>query len=371
MARNIYVGGKPRWYEILPVSPALLAAALAVLVLGGGIWGVSSILAQGEPDTSDPDVGAVLSEPSDAPAVDVPAVEEPSLALDPASVDAASSAADINLFSALDATSELLDSSQVAAVEDAIGAIASYGYRTGFVVLDLSTGKGVGYNADDEFFCASTVKAPFAAYVYQNLIDPGEISVSEVLEKDVEIGGTGVMLTEDKTEYELEEVLADAIVYSDNIAYAMLREHYEGPAWDEWTVAAGVEQGVSVEGYYPFCSAKDLAQYWIAVQTYLESQSAGAQSLKNLLGTTEVSFLREALGSRASVYAKAGFEVDSENGDLGAINDAGIVSGPSGDYLIAVMSDIDYDSEWLTDNAWLIVDLIEALDDLHTAVLAA
>lgn len=371
VVRYTYVGGKRRWYERVSAPAALLAIVLAVVVLGVGVWGIAGILSPGGSGSSDAESETELAEPVDALAGDEPAAETPRLAFDATAVDAASSTTEINLFSAFDASTEPLTGAQVADVEEALSSFSSSGYQAGFVVLDLATGRGVGYNADEEFFSASTVKAPFATFVYQELVDSGEVSLSDTLDKDVLIGGTGVMINEDETAYELEEVLADAIVYSDNIAYAMLREHYEGPAWDEWTVAAGVEQGVSIEGYYPFCSAKDLAKYWIAVGAYLDTDASGAAKMKSLLGSTEISFLREALGSHSTVYDKAGFEVDSENGDLGAINDAGIVSGPSGTYLIAVMSDVDYDSEWLTENSWMVVDLVEAIDALYADVLAS
>lgn len=369
MAKQIYVGTKPRWYENLPVSPALLAVVLAIVVIGGGAWALFGILAPR--DEAPDDVQAELGAANDAPADLVAEDPEPELEFDAASVDAASGAYEINLFSALDKTSEPLGGAQTEAIEAAIADFADYGYRTGFVVLDLHTGKGVGYNADEEFFSASTVKAPFVTFLYQAFVDTGEADLDEHLDKNYVLGGTGVMASEGKQEYELEEVIADTIVYSDNTGYGMLRDHYEGSGWDEWTTAADVPQAVSVEGWYPFYSARDLAKYWIAINAYLETECEDALSLKELFGTTEISFLRTALGSHSEVYAKAGFEIDSENGDLGAMNDAGIVSGPSGDYLIAVMSDADYDSEWMTENTDLMINLIEALDELHAEVLAS
>lgn len=368
MARNLYVGRRPRWYEGIPVPPALLALALTVAVIGVGAWGVAGLFFS----SVEPDPEKRVSETVLPVEDNMVAAREPGPVFDSASVDAASGGTDINLFSAIEATSEVLGETDALAVYEAIDAFAASGYRTGFVVLDLHTGKGIGYNADEEFFSASTVKAPFAAYISQMLLDEGEADLSDRLEESYVIGGSGVMASEDKTMYELEEVLTDTIVYSDNTGYGMLRDAYEGPSWDEWTIAAGVPQAVSAEGWYPFCSAKDLAKYWIAIDAYLGTASEGAQYLESLLGSTEVSFLRMALGSRSEVHAKAGFEFDSETvGDLGALNEAGIVTGPSGDYLIAVMSDADFDDQWMTDNQWLMIDLIEALDALHTEALAA
>lgn len=367
MARYLYVGRKPRWYENLPVPPVLLAFVLAVAVIGAAVWVAVSIFFP----PAESDLEKTGSEAAFSVEDTMVAVREPGPVFDRASVDAASGSTDVNLFSAVDGTSEVLGKADAAAVYEAIDGFAAAGYRTGFVVLDLHTGKGAGYNADDEFFSASTVKAPFVAFISQVLVDSGEADLSDRLEKSYVIEGTGVMASEDKTVYDLEEVLSDTIVYSDNTGYGMLRDAYEGPLWDEWTIAAGVPQAVSVEGWYPFCSARDLARYWIAVDAHLGTSSEGAQRLESLLGSTEISFLRTALGSRCEVHAKAGFEFDSETaGDVGSLNDAGIVMGPSGEYLIVVMSDADFDDQWLTDNQWLMIDLIDALDALHADVLA-
>lgn len=369
MAKRIFVGHKPHWYENLPVSPAVLALVLAVVVIGGGAWALLGIFASPPEDAGD-DAPAELGSASDAVVEPVVEAPEPELEFDASSVDAASGVYEINLFSAVDGTSEALGDSQTEAIDAAIADFADLGYQTGFVVLDLHTGKGIGYNADEEFFSASTIKAPFVTFLYQEFVDTGETELDEHLDKDYVLGGTGIMASESKQEYELEEVIADTIVYSDNTGYGMLRDHYEGPSWDEWTAAAGVPQALSVEGWYPFYGARDLAKYWIAINAYLETGCEDALSLKELFGTTEISFLRTALGSHSEVYAKAGFEIDSENGDLGAMNDAGIVSGPSGDYLIAVMSNADYDSEWMTENTELMTNLIVALDAAHAEYLA-
>lgn len=368
MARNLYVGRKPRWYEGIPVPLALLALVLAIAVIGAVAWGAFGLFfSSAEPD-SEKRVGETVLPVED----NMVPVGEPGPVFDRASVDAASGGAEVNLFSALDGTSAVLDETDAPAVYEAIDAFTASGYRAGFVVLDLRTGKGVGYNADEEFFSASTVKAPFAAFISQVLLDGGEADLSDQLEESYVIGGSGVMASENRTIYELEDVLTDTIVYSDNTGYGMLRDAYEGPLWDEWTISAGVPQAVSAEGWYPFCSAKDLAKYWIAIDAYLGTESEGAQRLESLLGSTEVSFLRMALGSRFEVHAKAGFEFDSETaGDVGALNEAGIVTGVSGSYLIAVMSDADFDDQWMTDNQWLMIDLIEALDALHAEALAA
>lgn len=367
MAKQIYVGRQPRWYENLPVSPAVLVVALAVVVIGVGVWALTGIFTA-PAQTVEPE--AELGDVNDV-ALELVAVEDPDPAFDAAAVDNASGDYEINLFSAIDGTSLVLDDSQTASIDEAIADFAYYGYQTGFVVLDLHTGKGIGYNADEEFFSASTIKAPFVAFLWQSFIEGGSVELDDTLVKDVTYGGTGVMASEeDKLEYELEEVIADTIIYSDNTGYAMLRDHYDGGSWDEWTALAGVPQAETEVGRYLNYCACDLAKYWLAIDGYLATNSEGAQSLKELFGSTEVSFLRQALGSECEVYAKAGFQSSNSTGGLSALNDAGIVESPSGDYLLVVMSDADYSHPDQTENASLMIDLIKVLDGAHADLLA-
>ncbi|WP_180326467.1 serine hydrolase [Raoultibacter phocaeensis] len=295
--------------------------------------------------------------------------DAPHLALDAADLDIVPSGREITAFSVLTGTSEPLAEEHAAVLQRAISAFGDSGYHTGFVVLDLTTGRGVSYNADENFFSASTVKAPFATFLWQELIETGEADLGSTLVKDDVRGGTGIMaLEEDKDEYTLEEVVANTIMYSDNTGYAMLRNHYDGDSWDAWTAGAGVPEAESEAGwYYNYC-ARDLAKYWIAIDAYLETNTEGAQSIEKLFGSTEISFIRQALGSECEVRAKAGFE-SSFVGSAAALNDAGIVESPTGDYLVAVMSDADYSHPEATENATLIIDLIKALGTVHDEAL--
>ena len=65
------------------------------------------------------------------------------------------------------------------------------------------------------------------------------------------------------------------------------------------------------------------------------------------------------------------YKTEVYNKLLYALNDAGIVESVAGDYLVAVMSDADYDDAYFTDNEPLILNLIAALDEAHDRLLAA
>lgn len=361
MVKHIYVGPERRWYEDIPRPILGLAAGciLLLIVIGVGIFSCSS--AQSQPPAEVEPVADV----SDVIA------QEPQLNYSPEIVDAASDTTDISLFSAFSGTSEALSAETAAPIEAAIAAFSEQGYGTGFVVVDLSTGKGIGYNSDEAFFAASTVKAPFVSYVSQVLIDEGQATEEDYLYEDTIIEGTGIMAWDDVESYELSDVLANTISHSDNTGYGMLRETYGGPRWAEWVANAGVSTDDVVDEWYPYYSARDLAKFWVSIKSYLDSGSATATQFKTHLSSTDTSFIRMAVAPNSTVYAKAGYEVDTDTFDMGSLNEAGIVSSASGDYLIAVMSDVDYDDGYLTDNEYLLVNLIKALDQAHAAALVA
>ena len=89
----------------------------------------------------------------------------------------------------------------------------------------------------------------------------------------------------------------------------------------------------------------------------------------DLLLQTDSSFLRKALGERHQVLSKPGYEIDTPWYDMGALNDAGLVLVDNDAYVIAIMSDVDYDDEYFTDNEYLIVDLASALGATHDRMM--
>ena len=346
----------------------LAALAVVCCVVGGGVTLFGALASGGEHDAPF-DGSSELSSAVDGALTTVVA-QRPHLGLDADDLSVVPGGSEVSAFSVFEGTSEPLGESQPAALKSAISAFGDSGYHVGFVMIDLTTGRGLSYNAHADFFSASTVKAPFVTFLWQEFIEGGTAETGDMLTKDAVYGGTGVMASEEDTdEYTLEEVMANTIMYSDNTGYAMLRNQYDGESWDAWTAEAGVPQAESEAGwYYDYCAC-DLAKYWLAIDAYLETDTAGAQRVEDLFGSTEVSFIRQALGSECEVCAKAGFE-SSFVGSAAALNDAGIVKSPEGDYLIAVMSDADYSHPDMTENGSLIVDLVKALDDVHDDTLA-
>lgn len=290
-------------------------------------------------------------------------------------LDAAAADEHVNLFDASGAVRDV-DPSEIPEVARALEAYAQAGYDAGFIVFDLEAGCGLGYNADLEVFSASTIKAPFVAYVLQALVDGGQASLSDVVFEDTTVAGTGVMAFDDFDAYDLQTVLYNTIAYSDNTGYALLRELFDAEGFAQWAGEIGVDIADWEGAWYPYCTARDLARLWMHIGAYVKSGGESSAFMEDLLSQSSNSFLREALGDGHRVFSKPGFEIDDGMSAgfgyrMSALNEAGFVEGPNGSYLIAIMSNADYDSEFYTDNAQLIEGLITALDAAHAQLLAA
>ena len=355
----------------LPVWPKVAVPVLCGVV---AFFGIASALGSTADRPEEP-VSSLDAAVDDAPATEgveapaAPAPNAPAAAVAPTALDAASGSGDISLFDAT-GSQRTVDASEAPAVAAALDAFREAGYEAGFVVYDFATQRGLGCNADFECFSASTIKAPFVTYVAQGLVDEGQASLTDEVFEDIVMDGTGIMADDDVSVYDLQTVLANTIVYSDNTGYALLRDDY-GSGFDEWAAAAGVDAGAWEGEWYPYFTPRDLAKLWLGVGGYLRDGVGQAPLCEELFAQTGTSFIRRTLGADHQVLAKAGYEIDTPWYDMGALNDAGIVKVASGDYLMAVMSDADYDDEYFTDNEPLITNLIAALDEAHDRLLAA
>lgn len=265
--------------------------------------------------------------------------------------------------------------SEFPAVDAALAAYADAGYDASFVLYHVESGATLGYNLDRTYFCASTVKAPFVAYLLEDLIDTGAEPSDEVLVEAEAVPGTGTMATDGVSSYALIDVIERTITQSDNTGYRMLWRRYGGAGFDAWAARVGVPEGTIEGAEFPSLSARNLARLWVGVASYLERDSSGSEQLGGFLAATEHSFLRFAASDDAAVASKPGFETNTwypgDPFDYGALHDAGVIADGAGTWLVVVMSNADYDSDCETCNEHLVEDLIAALLDARAALAGA
>lgn len=86
----------------------------------------------------------------------------------------------VQAFSLAGGMDPVLADDALAALQDALGQAQEMG-DVGVVFYDLSSGKGVTYNADVEVYGASSYKALYALYICESLVETGQVSLDDSL----------------------------------------------------------------------------------------------------------------------------------------------------------------------------------------------
>jgi len=208
-----------------------------------------------------------------------------------------------------------------------VGAIEEQSCHVGFVLMDINTGWGVAYNADEEFYSASSIKGPYVASLAVHHPD----SVLSWAES-------------------MYSVVHD----SDNDEYFSLRNSYGDEPMTWWCEEAGVEAFIDGE-WFPYCSPRTLSKLWLRTYEYFESDSAGTSEIKSMYIGSLNSPISQNLGATYEVCTKAGWIIDEE---FTATIDAGIVYAGENPYLMIIMTDAPSDFSVLD-------PLVLALDEIH------
>lgn len=235
-----------------------------------------------------------------------------------------------------------LSSDTIDALETCINRLEAYDYSVGFVLIDITTGQGIAYNADEQFYSASAIKGIYVAALVS--------SEPELL-----------------TDYY--DSIASILIYSDNDAYVDL---FDSTNWlgslDQWYLEADTVLD-DFNHCFPQISARDMARLWLRNYEYFSSEAEPAQELAELYTTPNRSPINAVLGAIYLTYTKAGWGYETGILDDGsfytlAANDAGLVyAGEDGShpYVIAIMSDLAADLDRLED---LVVVLNRAHDEI-------
>lgn len=279
--------------------------------------------------------------PDDKPMTNPPASTSGAFDPSPASLDAVPADDGLQTFvlpnqdGTQSGAAPALAQSDAEAIERAIHAVEEYGDAS-IVFYSLENGAGIAYHADTAVYGASSFKAPYALYVCETQIETGEAALddacpgTDAYDPDSPYNGGS---------YPLYDLIASAIVYSDNNAFGSLRETFDARGYDEWAEGLGlVDAAWRDDSWYPWYCARTSAKAWTEMYAYLQGGTDAARYLGALLGQTEVSFLRAALADTgAAVYDKAGWCAD-EDPRWNGLCDAGIVSVDGTPYIMSVMT---------------------------------
>lgn len=223
--------------------------------------------------------------------------------------------------------------SLVDAVNLSVNRFYEGGYAVGFVMMDLSTGKGMTLNADSDFYAASSIKGPYVASLYLNTF-----------------GSSGAASP-------YYQNMLDAIADSSNGDYSYLRRQFGTAGFNAFLDRSGVDRSKS-ELAYPWYSPRDLGKLWLQMGEYFNATPTGRECADLYTHSYNSSIYYE-LGAEVPVQSKPGWYPTEY--PYTSTNDAGIVYAHTGAYMVAVLSNAPVRLD-------LTRGLIRSLDNLHAGM---
>ena len=260
----------------------------------------------------------------------------------------------VQTFSLVDDQIPALEDESLAALQDTLDQAQELG-DVGVVFYDLSSGKGVTYNADAEVYGASSYKALYVLYVCELLVETGQVSLDDALGT---YGGYSMgWLT-------VRDLIETSVVNSDNDSFVALRATFDQDGYEDWIAALGVEDEVALDPMsdFPTYCPRTSAKLWREMSEYLSRESETSQWLSGLLASTTRSFIRDGIADdRAMVRNKAGWI--SEAG-CNATCDAGLIDVDGDTYIMSIMTSMP----WSDRSSEAVAAIAKALYDTRAAL---
>ena len=186
--------------------------------------------------------------------------------------------------------------------------INDYGVSSSFYIVSLNDGMSVGYNVDTRFETASSIKAPYALYIYKE-IDNGNIDPNQeiVYEEKYYNKGTGVIKKSDfGTVYTVRDLVYYSLFESDNIAHAMLHKNFGVKGYNNMLSNLGTKQlYLTAANPWGYTSARSAALVWQEIYNFSIKSDEGITFL-NILSNGKYNYFKEVMPSIPSA-SKTGF----------------------------------------------------------------
>ncbi len=179
-----------------------------------------------------------------------------------------------------DAQAPIISEENRSAIASALKPFTEGEFATGFLFMDIGSGRGFSYNIDEPIYGASSFKGPFCTYVAQNFIDEGQMSLSENTDN-----------------------LFNTIVYSNNLSYWKIRKQFNDEGIAGWLDSLGADSNIAYDTSYPTYTVRDSGRLWLATYDYLQEDTSAANQLRKYYSKTETSFIRKALSDPSGKVA--------------------------------------------------------------------
>ena len=260
----------------------------------------------------------------------------------------------VQAFSLVDDETPVLADDVLAELQDALGQAQELG-DVGVVFYDLSSGKGVTYNADVEVYGASSYKALYTLYICETLVESGQVSLDDSLGT---YGGYNMgWLT-------VRELIEAAVVNSDNDSFIALRAAFDHDGYEDWIAGLGVDDETALDpaSDFPTYCPRTSAKLWREMSEYLDWGTETSQWLSDLCASTTRSFIRDGIADdQVLVRNKAGWI--SEAG-CDATCDSGLIDVAGRTYVMSIMTSMP----WSDRSSELTAAIAKALFDARAAL---
>ena len=260
----------------------------------------------------------------------------------------------VQTFSLVDDQIPALEDESLAALQGALSRGQKLG-DVGVVFYDLSSGKGVTYNADVEVYGASSYKALYALYICESLVETGQVSLDDSL------GTYGGYNMGWQT---VRDLIEAAVVNSDNDSFIALRAAFDRVGYEDWIVGLGVDYDTALDPMsdFPTYCPRTSAKLWCEMSEYLSHDTETSQWLSGFLASTARSFIRDGIADdQALVRNKAGWI--SEDGCYSTC-DAGLIDIDGRTYVMSIMTSMP----WSDRSSEVTAAISKALFDTRAAL---
>lgn len=205
-----------------------------------------------------------------------------------------------------------------------------YGASSSFYIVSLNDGMSIAYNVDKSYETASSIKAPYALYLYEQIaagnIDPNQ----EIMYEEHHYNkGTGVIKKSDfGTMYTVRDLIYYSVNDSDNIAHQMLHKTFGVKGYNDMLKNLGTKQlYLTASSPWGYTSPRSSALVWQEIYNFSIRSEEGITFL-NLLSNGKYNYFKEVMPLIPSA-SKTGFA----NKD---VVETGIVFGDSPYIAIAI-----------------------------------
>lgn len=247
-----------------------------------------------------------------------------------------------------------LEDESLAALQDALDQAQELG-DVGVVFYDLSSGKGVTYNADAEVYGASSYRALYALFICESLVETGRASLDDSL------GTYGGYNMGWQT---VRDLIEAAVVNSDNDSFIALRAAFDRVGYEDWIVGLGIDYDTALDPMsdFPTYCARTSAKLWREMSEYLSCDTETSQWLSGLLASTTQSFIRDGIADdQALVRNKAGWIGEA---GCNATCDAGLIDVDGDTYIMSIMTSMP----WSDRSSEVVATIAKALYDTRAAL---